>query len=179
MAADLLTTIRSEIDFRMSRLRPAVEEYEDLRSVLDAMDTGSAPGTSSALTQATCAPESLDGALDTAVAPAAMAPERNRAIPAPVRRPRPVRPRARTVRRTAPARRTAPVPRTAPAIDAASQAILAALEHGSHTVAELGIVTALPAGQIRERAGRLRSSGGIVTTEREGRTAYALPAHVE
>jgi len=118
MATDLLTTIRSEIKSRMDRLEPAVEEYEGLRSALDALG-------------------------------------------------------ARGARSRGRATRAAPT-----AIDAAGQAILAALEHGSHTVAELGIVTALPAGRIRESVRGLRSSGKIVTTEREGRTAYALTARV-
>ena len=56
------------------------------------------------------------------------------------------------------------------------QAILAALEHGSHTVAELVLVTALPAGDIRDSLRHLRKRKTIVKTDRDGRSAYALPA---
>jgi len=55
------------------------------------------------------------------------------------------------------------------------QAILAALEHGSHTVAELVLVTALPAGEIRDSLRHLRKRKTIVKTDRDGRSAYALP----
>lgn len=63
-----------------------------------------------------------------------------------------------------------------PSIDAGGEAILAALEHGSHTVAELGVVTARPAPEIRESLRRLLANEAIVKTEREARAAYALPA---
>ena len=56
------------------------------------------------------------------------------------------------------------------------QAILAALEHGSHTVAELVLVTALPAPDIRDSLRQLRAGNAIVKTDRDGRAAYALPA---
>jgi hypothetical protein len=52
--------------------------------------------------------------------------------------------------------------------------VLAALEHGSHTVAELVIVTALPAPDIRDSLRQLRKRKAIVKTDRDGRTAYAL-----
>lgn len=134
MTDDLLTTIRAELRSRMGQLESAVEEYEDLLAVLDALDTTAGEdGASSA--------HAADGALA-----------------------------------AADASNTSTV---APTIDAAAQAILAALEHGSHTLAELGVVTALPAGQIRESVRGLRSSGKIVTAEREGPTAYALPADAE
>ena len=56
------------------------------------------------------------------------------------------------------------------------QAILAALEHGSHTVAELVLVTALPAPDIRDSLRQLRKRHTVVKTDRDGRAAYALPA---
>ena len=55
------------------------------------------------------------------------------------------------------------------------RAVLAALEHGSHTVAELLVVTGLPAREIRESLRLLRMQRAIVPTDREGKTAYALP----
>lgn len=58
---------------------------------------------------------------------------------------------------------------------AAREAILAALEHGSHTLAELALVTAMSGPNIRNNLGRLLSDGAIAKTEREGKLAYALP----
>jgi hypothetical protein len=57
---------------------------------------------------------------------------------------------------------------------AAEQAIVAALEHGSHTVGELGIVTAMGGPEIRESLRRLQREGTVAPTRREGRAAYAL-----
>lgn len=57
----------------------------------------------------------------------------------------------------------------------AEQAIVAALEHGSHTVSELGVVTAMSGGEIREGARRLLAAGKIVRAKRDGKAAYALP----
>jgi hypothetical protein len=59
---------------------------------------------------------------------------------------------------------------------AAEQAIVAALEHGSHTVGELGVVTAMSGAEIRAGARRLLQAGRIVRAKREGRAAYALAA---
>jgi hypothetical protein len=57
---------------------------------------------------------------------------------------------------------------------AAQQAILAALEHGSHTVSELAVVTAMPLQIIRQNVRRLTLSGAVTRADREGRLAYAL-----
>lgn len=57
---------------------------------------------------------------------------------------------------------------------AAQQAIVAALEHGSHTVSELVVVTAMSAGNIRENLRRLVRAGAVTTAKREGKSAYAL-----
>jgi predicted Rossmann fold nucleotide-binding protein DprA/Smf involved in DNA uptake len=57
---------------------------------------------------------------------------------------------------------------------AAQHAILAALEHGSHTVSELAVVTAMPAQIIRQNLRRLTLSGAVTRAAREGRLAYAL-----
>lgn len=56
----------------------------------------------------------------------------------------------------------------------AEQAIVAALEHGSHTVGELGVVTGMSGSEIRDGARRLLKVGRIVRAKREGRAAYAL-----
>jgi hypothetical protein len=53
-------------------------------------------------------------------------------------------------------------------------AIVAALEHGSHTVSELVVVTAKPGGQIRASLRPLVRSGAVARAARDGRVAYAL-----
>lgn len=63
-----------------------------------------------------------------------------------------------------------------PRADVTEQAILAALEHGSHTTAELVTVTALSAQSIRRSLTRLERVGTIGRTRRDGRTAYLLSA---
>jgi DNA-binding transcriptional ArsR family regulator len=57
---------------------------------------------------------------------------------------------------------------------AAAEAIVAALEHGSHTVSELAIVTAMSGQNIRNNLRRLLQAGAVRQTKREGKTAYAL-----
>lgn len=57
---------------------------------------------------------------------------------------------------------------------AAREAILGALEHGSHTVSELVAVTAMTGPNINGNLRRLLSEGAITKTDREGKTAYAL-----
>lgn len=59
---------------------------------------------------------------------------------------------------------------------AAREAILAALEHGSHTVSELVVVTAMTGPNVNGNLRRLLSEGAIAKTEREGKTAYTLSA---
>jgi DNA-binding transcriptional ArsR family regulator len=53
-------------------------------------------------------------------------------------------------------------------------AVLAALEHGSHTISELVVVTALPAATVRESLRRLTRRGAVAKAERDGKSAYAL-----
>jgi predicted Rossmann fold nucleotide-binding protein DprA/Smf involved in DNA uptake len=77
----------------------------------------------------------------------------------------------RTAGSSKPARRVA---RQRAPRGAAQHAILAALEHGSHTVSELAVVTAMPAQVIRQNLRRLTLSGAVTRAEREGRLAYAL-----
>ena len=56
---------------------------------------------------------------------------------------------------------------------------MAALEHGSHTVSELVLVTAIAGAEIRASAQRLQRAGAIARTRREGRVAYALSGAAE
>jgi hypothetical protein len=84
----------------------------------------------------------------------------------------PARPAAKKAARRKAARRARK--REQPTHTPTGQAILAALEHGSHTLAELVTVTALHASDIRESLRRLRTRKAIVKTDRDGKSAYAL-----
>jgi DNA-binding transcriptional ArsR family regulator len=145
--ADLLTSIRAEIDARLSELRPAIAEYERLSTAAVAL---AAEGRAAGGPGARAAPRPDAPAR----APAKRAPAKTKARPRAARR----------------ARR-----RGDTAQSPTGQAILAALEHGSHTVAELVLVTALPASEIRAALRRLLERRAIVKTDRDGRSAYALP----
>jgi hypothetical protein len=159
--ADLLARVRGEIDERLAQLRPAVDEYAQLLGASDVLEPPAA-------------------------APAPVRPTAPVRPPAPVKRSAPVRPpapvkRSARVKPPAPVRPPrAPAKRRAPAssrerpLGTAELAILAALEHGSHTVAELGVVTAMSGVEIRDGARRLLRAGRIVRASREGRAAYAL-----
>jgi hypothetical protein len=59
-------------------------------------------------------------------------------------------------------------------LSADQQAILAALEHGSHSVGELTVVTAIAAPAIREAGKGLVKAGRVTRTTRDGKAAYAL-----
>ncbi|MGD0452700.1 MAG: hypothetical protein ABSB69_03825 [Solirubrobacteraceae bacterium] len=146
--ADVLARVHGEIDARLRQLRPAVAEYERLLGAAAALDA------------------------EARARPAAKPPPTAKARPAakqrqaakarPAAKPRPVA-KARLAAR--PGR--APMAR-------AEQAIVAALEHGSHTVGELGAVTAMSGGEIREGVRRLLKAGKVARAKREGRAAYAL-----
>jgi hypothetical protein len=58
------------------------------------------------------------------------------------------------------------------------QAIVAALEHGSHTIGELVMVTAMSAPEIRANLSQLARQRKVTRVKREGdgKSAYALPA---
>lgn len=154
MGTDLLSDIRREIDERLVRLRPLLVEYEQLLRAAEALG---------------------------------LEEETPAAGPAPV-----TRRAARSERENEPP--PAPEPQ-----DAASgspngapgsfgtagktpgagreevrQAILDALEHGSHTVGELIVVTAMSAPSINASLRRLADAGAIARTEREGKAAWSL-----
>ena len=83
---------------------------------------------------------------------------------------------ARAASKPSPRRRSA-APKRAQR-GAAAVAILAALEHGSHTVSELTIVTAMSGAIINNNLRRLQQAGTIARTKRagDGKAAYALTA---
>jgi hypothetical protein len=153
MAGDLLARVRAEIDGRRAELRPHVAEYEKLLSAADALglplgETGASPPRARRKPVARSA-----GAAPAAAVPAARTATRPR----------------RKVAAKAPA--SARTPRSA-----AQQAIAAALQHGSHTVAELAVVTGMSGADLRADLRRLLASGAVARARREGKTAYALAA---
>ena len=158
---DLLMRIRAEIDARMKELAPAVAEYEQLTT---------AAGALVAEGRAARAPRQRRGR-------AAAEPDASGSVPAaPAPGSASTKPKARAggARRAREGRVRGG--RGPTGQSPASQAILAALEHGSHTVAELVLVTALSPGDIREALRQLRARKAIVKTERDGKAAYAQPA---
>jgi hypothetical protein len=152
MAADLLSTVRSELDARLNELRPVLSEYERLlaaAAALDAGNGGAAPrGAADSTLSTTRRSRTRRAGRRRAGAIKAVASSSSR--------------RASGSRKRARARR-----------GAAQHAILAALEHGSHTASELMSVTALAGPNIRTNLRRLLEEGTITQTKRTGRTAYA------
>jgi len=155
MSADLLATVCAEIEARREQLRPAVVEYEQLLSVAAALDEED---------RRRAAGQEIGTARKAPVVRAAPAPAK-----APARNVLPARkPRAKA---TAPKKASAPA---STARSAAHQAIVAALEHGSHTVTELTVVTAMSGPSIRDGLRSLLKAGKIAKAKREGKAAYAL-----
>jgi hypothetical protein len=144
MATDLLSTIRKEIDDRLNELRPLMAEYEQLLGAAGAL----------VLTGPEKASASAARSQADTVAP------------------------ARTSETGRPTRRRGAVkskPKSGPAVrGVAREAILGALEHGSHTVGELAVVTAMSSPSINGNLRRLAIEGVVVKTEREGKAAWSL-----
>jgi hypothetical protein len=72
-----------------------------------------------------------------------------------------------------------PEPERKPAMPSdVRQAILAALEHGSHTIGELVMVTAMSTPEIRTNLSQLARQRKVTRVKREGdgKSAFALPA---
>lgn len=160
MAHDLLSTIRGEIDARLKEMRPLMAEYEQLLVAADALakeDQASAAVTSATKPRAT-RPRKAKERAGAASKPAKV--ESQQAAP--------------VEEASAPSSADEPKPARA-ARGAAREAILAALDHGSHTVAELVVVTAMSGPNVNGNLRRLYAEGAITKTEREGKTAWALP----
>jgi len=159
MAAELLARVRAEIEDRLAQLRPAVAEYERLQRAADALEPSPAATTQPVQRRrgGRTGEPAADAGAPASDAASARAPATAGAY---------ARPGAPTRRRQ---RRQA-------RMGAVEQAIVAALEHGSHTLAELGVVTALPAPALRESLRRLLAAGKVTRASREGRAAYALSA---
>jgi hypothetical protein len=153
MATDLLGEIRSEIDERLEQLRPAVAEYERLLDAAEALELDETP--SARATR----PKAVQSAY-----PRKAAKRRKTAT----RRPAASAATVPTVRKPRTARKR-------PAVDTVvREAILGVLEHGSHTIGELVVVTAMSTASLNGDLRKLAAEGVVVKTEREGKTAWSL-----
>lgn len=194
MATYLLSRIRTELQLRMAELRPLLDEYERLTTAADTLASIEAqaalPDASPvAQTPGPSAPPrrrvsdrskigrrgSAAGASEPATSvPSAPEQSREHATPPPIV--------------AEPETDAGALPESygeeeeqeehKPASpDDVQQAILAALEHGSHTVSELVMVTAMRGSDIRGNLGRLARRGKLTKVKREGdgKTAYTLP----
>jgi predicted Rossmann fold nucleotide-binding protein DprA/Smf involved in DNA uptake len=170
MSTDLLSRIGKELDARLRELRPLVAEYERLLGAASALDVA-------------------DEEENAPAAPGTAAPVRRRGRPpgkrSPVRSAAPPKPESPPAESAPaePARAAKPSPRRGVAPKraqrgAAAVAILAALEHGSHTVSELAVVTGMSGQVINSNLRRLQQAGAITRTKRagDGKAAYALTA---
>jgi hypothetical protein len=161
MAEELLSRIGAEIDARMRELRPFVDEYEQTLAAADALERKrdvAEPPRPPARRRATAADASAGRATTgrASAGRASASARRSAGAAGPATRPPARAPQERAVR------------------GAAQQAILAALEHGSHTVGELVVVTAMSAANIRENLRRLLKTGTVTRASRDGKAAYAL-----
>ncbi len=184
MAPDLLSTIRREIDERLSELRLLLGEYEQLLAAADALETTRQEDGSD--TRAlTAAPATLPRARTQVRTPrrgsAVRAIERASTGFEETTADGTVEEDSAKLLKASDVQRPATIPSSAEkstptraARGAAREAILAALDHGSHTIGELVVVTAMSAPNINGNLRRLLSEGVVAKTEREGKTAWAL-----
>jgi phage-related tail fiber protein len=158
---NLLSTIRGEIDARLADLRPLLAEHEQLLAAAAALDAPAQP------THAPASPRDSRATARPRVSRArAVRAELSKQARSAAAEPAPSK-------RTSTRRARSKQPRAVRG--AAREAILGALYHGSHTVAELSVVTAMSGPNIRNNLNRLLAEGAVAKTEREGKLAYALP----
>ncbi len=170
MAPDLLSTIRLEIDERLKELRPLLAEQRRLLDAADALldeRRGSVEVAAPPVGKAATGPSA--GKLAPATRPWRFAATPTR------------KPRSKTAAAAKPHAKSEPAsrPKAKPeraVRGAAREAILGALEHGSHTVGELVVVTAMSAPNVNGNLRRLQAEGAVVKAEREGKAAWALLA---
>ena len=155
MAPDLLASIRAELDARLNELRPLLPEYERLLAAAAALDAQAAAPTSAE-----------NGGAPVSQKPARRSARAPRAAKAPTGGGRIVVPKSSKARSAK--QQSGPLSRT-------QKAILAALEHGSHTPSELVTVTAIGSPEIRTQLSRLLESGKIAKINRDSKIAYELP----
>jgi hypothetical protein len=155
MPSDLLTTVQSELDARLRELGPLRAEYERLVAAAEALGAT----TDGAVTTPDAAERTPSGSPTTRHRGTRRSPAARAAEPTPAPAPR----RRHDARRRGRAAR-----------GAAHQAIIAALEHGSHTASELASVTAMTGPNIRGNLRRLLREGRVRKVMRDGKSAYAL-----
>jgi DNA-binding transcriptional ArsR family regulator len=156
MTSDLLTTVRRELDARLSELRPLRAEYERLVAAVETLDATAGGAVASRNAAATIPRGSVTTrSKRTRRSPVARAAELTPSL----------------ARGRADGRKRERAPR-----GAARQAILAALEHGSHTASELASVTAVSAPSVQGNLRRLLQEGTITKAKRDGKSVYALPS---
>jgi len=180
---DLLSRIRGEIDARLGEVRPLLAEYERLLVAAAALETADEDGPAAAPVVARVpTPARARGRGKRAV--------RIKRAPAPALTPAPAPTPTTEPAGSSPAQPHSPKPRVSPKPasrpgdgapkraqrGAAGVAIVAALEHGSHTVSELAIVTAMSGAIIQSNLRRLQQAGTVTRTKRagDGKAAYAL-----
>lgn len=188
MAPDLLSTIASEIDARLRELRPLLAEYERLLIAADALVANDREVPPSAAKKGVSAKRarrrsrvaygrrgSAAGATKLAATGPAGTASGGRSDNGSEQRldARDARPKTPVTQSGARSKAGKPRPERA-ARGAAREAILAALDHGSHTVSELVVVTAMTGPNVNGNLRRLVSEGAVVKTEREGKAAWAL-----
>ncbi len=173
MAPDLLSTIRREIDERLGELRPLLAERERLLGAIQALEEAVAAEARSELVPESVAaepsvpvkPERREARIGAARRGSA-AGVIGRAASGPIK--------VATAKRKV-AKPAAEVKPERAARGVARETILAALDHGSHTVSELAIVTAMSGPSINGNLRKLVAEEAVVKTEREGKAAWALP----
>jgi predicted Rossmann fold nucleotide-binding protein DprA/Smf involved in DNA uptake len=160
--ADLLTRVIAEIVARRDSLFAAVQEYEQLLGAVDALGEQEpvAP-----ITPPRVAVRSAPAVVK--AKPKVKAPTR---FKAPAKVPTVAKHKAPAE----PGEQVSETPASTVTEQETGQAVLAALEHGSHTVAELVVVTAIPAPSIRDALKLLSKAAKVKRTAREGKAAYAL-----
>ncbi|HEX4114517.1 MAG TPA: hypothetical protein VHY18_01425 [Solirubrobacteraceae bacterium] len=187
MAPDLLSTIRYEIDERLSELRPLLDEHERLLDAAVALEMAgselvsgvspTAKGGSRRARIGAARRGSAAGAIKLAAAgPAIDALEPPAAAEQSPDGGSSTRLDAKLRSAGRPSREVEDPKSQGVSRDITRETILAALEHGSHTVGELAVVTAMSGPSINGNLRKLVSAGAVVKTEREGKAAWALAA---
>jgi hypothetical protein len=175
MAPDMLSTIRAEIAERMDLLRPLLAEHEQLLVAVEALEATHGEGSGGDPARNGAARPRTRRAKRAEAAASAVVDAPNGALEGdPAETVSEKAPRAATKRS---AGKTGAKPARA-VRGAAREAILGALEHGSHTVGELAVVTAMSGPNINGNLRRLAAEGVVVKTEREGKAAWALSESV-
>jgi hypothetical protein len=189
MAPDFLSTIRHEIDERLSELRPLLDERERLLEAAAALEMAGGTLGPSSESQKPPAPNrgrraarigsaqrgSAEGAIKLAAAGSAEGVLVKPVGGGSADNGSPMRLDGRT-RSATRASRSVVSPKPGRATrSVARETILDALEHGSHTVGELTVVTAMSGPNINGSLRKLVAEGAVIKTEREGKAAWALP----